>query len=157
MIKDTGKTRMTAEGEVVSLHTAKKLRKAGFDIEVVGSYDLASNGQFMRCMTGKKWNYNEHEFTVSAPTLKEAASWLESVHNIKVSAYADGYEQMQGIMGTYNGRRLWCAKIEELDKPKEERFGIIWETYYSESGALDAAIYKACQIILDDFEIYLDE
>lgn len=157
MIKDTVKTRMTADGEVVSLHTAKKLRKAGFDIEVTGSYDLASRGQFMRSGTTRKWNYNVHELTVSAPTLKEAASWLESVHNIKVSAYADGHEQMQGIGGPYNGRQLWCAKIEELDKPKENRFGIIWETYYSEGDALDAAVYKACQIILDDFEIYLDE
>lgn len=92
MIKDTVKTRMTAEGEVVSLHTAKKLRMVGFDIEVTSSYDLASRGRFMRSGTTRKWNYNAHELTVYAPTLKEAASWLEHVHNIKVSAYADGHE-----------------------------------------------------------------
>lgn len=142
----------------VSLETAKKLREAGFDVEVIGSYDLASydengcHGKFMRSGTSKKWNYNAHEYTISAPTLEEAMEWLKQKHNIEVSAFADGHEQMQGICGSYLGRQLWCAKISELNKPKAEQFGLIWETYYSEKNAIDAAIYKACQIITWDME-----
>ena len=74
----------------VSLGTAKLLKEAGFNVEVIGSYDLASRddfgepGKFMRSGTLRKWNYNAHDYTISAPTLKEAADWLRSVKKIKV-------------------------------------------------------------------------
>lgn len=140
---------------IVSLETAKKLKEAGFDIEVIGSYDLASRGQFIPSGTLRKWNYNAHDYTISAPTLKEAVDWLKQKHNIEVEALRDGNESLQGVGCTIIGRPLWNAKISELDKPKAERFGLIWEIYYSEEEALNAAIYKACQIITKNFEIKL--
>ena len=136
-----------------SLETAKKLKEAGFDVEVVGSYDIASNGAFMTSGNLKKWNYNAHEYTISAPTLEEALDWLEIVYEIKIETKLDGYEQMQGIKASYAGSPQWVVKVNELEKPEAERFGLIWESYPSEVAAIEAGIYKACQIITNNFNI----
>lgn len=121
--------------ELVTLETAKQLRKKGFN-EYCKDIIREDNGRMMQSVF--RTNKDLPKGAYSRPTQSIAAKWLREVKNLHIEIYRNACGYGYIIVKANNG--TWM----EDDGSKGPNDGGNWDTYEE---ALEAGIFEALKLI----------
>lgn len=121
--------------ELVTLETAKQLRKKGFN-EYCKDIIREDNGRMMQSVF--RTNKDLLKGAYSRPTQSIAAKWLREIKNLHIEIYRNACGYGYVIVKANNG--TWMAD----DGAKGPNDGGKWDTYEE---ALEAGIFEALKLI----------
>lgn len=121
--------------ELVTLETAKQLRKKGFN-EYCKDIIREDNGRMMQSVF--RTNKDLPKGAYSRPTQSIAAKWLREIKNLHIEIYRNACGYGYVIVKANNG--TWM-KADDAKGPND---GGNWDTYEE---ALEAGIFEALKLI----------